>query len=156
MPDTMYDAVNWSAIPRGALYIAVYANGLDAADTGEVAASFPKARIYMIDVLGTDPGASIKDVEKGDINPDNVHEAVNMRFEAHPDSLCRVYVNLSNWSATRANINANVSAENKLKVRWWVANPTFPPTPHFVPGSNATQYAFGTEFDTSLIGEAFK
>jgi hypothetical protein len=154
MSDTMYDSVEWQLIPRSAGYVAVYVNGMFAADTAEVSATFPKARIFLIDVNGSDPGASIKDVETGDIRPDTVHEAINARFDAHPDALCRVYVNLSNWSVTRANINANVAPDKQLQVRWWVANPTG--VPHFVPGSNGTQYSFGSQFDSSLIGRAFE
>lgn len=154
MSDTMYDAVEWSLIPRSAGYLAVYVNGMFAADTGEVSATFPSARIYLIDVNGTDPGASIKDVETGDITPENVPTAVNARFDAHPDSLCRVYVNLDNWAETKANLLHNVAPEHKAQLRWWVANPTG--IPHFVPGSNATQYKFGTDYDTSIIGDAFK
>lgn len=156
MSDTMYDAVNWSAIPRDAGYIAVYANGQFAADTGEVAKTFPKARIYAIDVIGNDPGASIKDVETGDLSVDTLPQAVEARFAAHPDSKCRVYCNLSTWPSVKEVIAAGVNSQNRSQVVYWVANPTFPPFPHFVPGSNATQYAFGTEYDTSLIGDAFK
>lgn len=154
MSDVMYDSVEWQLIPHNALYLAVYGNGDFAVDTGEVAATFPKARIYIIDVKGTDPGASIKDVETGDIHPENIHEAVNMRLDAHPDALCRVYVNLDNWAATKANIRTNVTAERQQQVRWWVANPTG--LAHFVPGSNATQYRWGEQFDTSLIGRNFE
>lgn len=156
MSDTMYDSVQWQLIPRNALYIAVYSNGQFAADTGEVAKTFPNARIYAIDVNGTDPDASIKDVETGDISVDNLPQVIERRFAAHPDAKCRVYCNLSTWPSVKQVIAAGVNTQNLDQIYYWIANPTFPPFPHFVPGSNATQYAFGDKYDTSLIGDAFK
>lgn len=155
MPDTMYDSTQPQLIPRGALYIAVYGNGIFATDAAEIAKSYPNARIYVIDVNGTDAGASIKDVETGDLTVDALPDAVNARFDAHPDSLCRVYCNLSTWPNAKIAV-AELAPERKAQVRWWIANPTFPPVAHFVPGSNATQYAFGDKYDSSLIGDAFK
>jgi hypothetical protein len=156
MSDTMYDSVQWTLIPRGALYIAVYGNGRFAADTGEVASTYPKARVYIIDVIGDDPGASIKDVETGDLSINNLPQAIEARFNAHPDSKCRVYCNLSTWPSVKEVVAAGVNSQNRSQIVYWVANPTFPPFPHFVPGSNATQYSFGTDYDTSIIGDAFK
>lgn len=154
MSSTMYDSVEWSLIPRNAGYLAVYSNGQFAADIGEVSASFPKARIYLIDVTGSNPDASIKDVETGDMRVSGLADAIGARLEAHPASLVRVYCNLSTLPSVRDVIANSVHPNQRSQLRSWIANPTG--LPHFVPGSNATQYKFGDEYDTSLIGRNFE
>lgn len=154
MTTFMYDSTQPDLIPGHAEYLAIYANGDYAADRDEIAKLFPHARVFTIDVLGDDPAASIKDVETGDLRPGDIPRVVEARHAAYPGALTRVYCNLSTWPAARAAV-AGLDAAVRGTVRWWIANPTNPPYAHFVPGSNGTQYEWGTDYDTSVIGPNF-
>jgi hypothetical protein len=41
----------------------------------------------------------------------------------------------------------------RARIRWWIADPTG--TPHIVPGSNATQWYWGTGYDESTALPGF-
>lgn len=149
-----YDSTRPWLIPDTAEYIMIYRNGLYAADRAQVQRQFPDATLYDIDVLGTDPGGcGIADVETGDMRPEDVPDWVDARLAAHPNgALCRIYSNLSTWPAVRLAV-AKLSEGARAQVRYWVADPTG--TPHFVPGSNATQYLWGLNWDESVLGREF-
>lgn len=150
----MYDSTRPELIPGGAEYLAIYANGDYAADRDQVQATRPGARIFTIDVLGSDPAASIKDIENYDLQPEDIPRVVSDRFDAYPDGLTRLYCNLSTWSVARVYAR-RLSPRVRRTIRWWIANPTNPAYAHFVPGSNATQYSWGTDWDLSVIGRNF-
>jgi hypothetical protein len=145
---TMYDAVDWWQIPRDAAYIAAYSNGEFAADFAALAKTYPKAWVFHIDVLGTDPDAGIKDIETGDITVGSVRSVVMERADKHPGFLIRLYCNLSTWPGVKAEV-AGLSNEVQRNIRYWIANPFTPA--HIVPGSSATQYNWGRTYDTSEI-----
>ena len=69
-----------------------------------------------------------------------------------PDTLLRLYSNLSAWPAVKhavAGLPAGVrlTAGGAPRVRYWIANPTG--AEHIVPGSAATQWKWGKRWDTS-------
>jgi hypothetical protein len=91
---TMYDSVDVSKLPADATAYAAYVNG-DYANHSEVKARFPKARVFGIDVLGTDwQDASILDYEPG--NPcyttDRLIEFACGREDFRPYTTC-IYCN---------------------------------------------------------------
>lgn len=146
---SMYDSTQPSLIPADAAYIAIYANGDYAASRETVQRQFPKARIFSIDVLGTDPGAGIADVENGNMSPGDVPGWVDRRLTAHPNGvLCRVYCNKSTWPAVKSEV-AKLPADKSGTVRYWIADPTG--TAHSLPGADATQYYWGNDWDESTI-----
>lgn len=147
----MYDSTRPWLIPSDAEVIAAYANGRFAADFAQLQKQFPKARILQIDVLGTDPDASVKDIEPGDMNPGDAARVVDDRHQAHPGALTRLYCDQSEWPAVKLSV-ATLADEVRDCVRYWIADPTG--IPHFVPGSDATQYEFGTSYDTSVYNPA--
>src|ERR1700751_3201535 len=108
---TMYDSVEPQLIPTTAAYLAVYVNGFGKADIAAVAKTHPHARIFQIDVNGSVPSASIKDVETGDITVEHIPQAVEARFKEHPDALTRIYCNLSTWPDAKAMVKHNVPSK---------------------------------------------
>lgn len=150
---TMYDSTRPWLIPNSAQYIAIYYNGAYAADRAKVQAQYPRARIFTIDVLGTAAAqCGIADVETGDMTPADVPGWVDERLAAGPNFLARLYSNLSTWPAVKAEV-AKLSAAARQHVVYFVANPTG--APHIVPGSDGTQYEWGSEWDASEIDERF-
>ena len=145
---TMYDSTEWWLIPRDAAYIAAYANGNFAANMDDLRKMFPKTWVFMIDVLGNDPDAGVKDIETGDIRVTSVNNVVMDRHDKHPNDLIRLYMNLSTWPGVKDEVR-RLSAPVQKLIRYWTANPFTPP--HIVPGSSATQYAWGKSYDTSEI-----
>lgn len=149
---TMYDSTTPFEIPREtSQYIAIYFNGRFAASESEVQAQYPKARIYTIDVLNDAPKqCSILDIETGDATPDDVPGWVDARMDGNPGFICRLYCNLSTWPAVKAKV-ATLGKAARTHVRYWIANPTG--VAHIVPGSDATQYFWGLDYDMSLMNE---
>jgi hypothetical protein len=58
----------------------------------------------------------------------------------------------SEWAAAQASI-ASLPHWQQHHVRWWIADPTG--TPHVVPGSDATQWYWGTHYDISTVNPGF-
>lgn len=133
--------------------MAVYWNGLYAANMAQVARQFPKARIFTIDVLGTAPeDCGIADVENRDMTPADIPGWVNRRIDAHPDALARIYCNKSTWPAAQREVVTLAPAQRE-RVRWWIADPTG--TDHGIPGADAVQWDWGVSYDTSSILRSF-
>lgn len=143
----MYDSVDPGKIPATAEKVALYRNGLYAADPATWGDKWP--RVYWIDVLGNDPvNASILDVETGDAHPYQVSSWCDERLADHPDWLCRIYCNLSTWPAVKSQV-ATMPQNQRRQVRYWIANPTG--QRHYVPGSAATQYEWAENWDLSAV-----
>jgi hypothetical protein len=146
---SMYDSTQPWLIPTSAEYIAVYANGLYKADPASVQQRFPKARVFSIDVLNTDPGGcGIADVENGDMKPGDIPSWVDRRLTKRPDVLCRVYCNKSTWPSVKSEV-AKLPQDKRDTVRYWIADPTG--QGHMVPGADATQWYWGEDWDESTI-----
>lgn len=148
----MYDSATPLLIPVDAQYLAVYANGDYPADLDAVRARFPKARIFTIDVMNTDPvGCGIADVENGDMQPGDVPSWVERRAKAHPGALARVYCNDSTWPAVKAEV-AQLPDTLQDRVRYWIAEPNG--VSHIPAGAQACQYYWGEDWDESTINVA--
>jgi hypothetical protein len=146
-PYTFYDSVTPGAAPRNRI-IATYATGPFAVSASAVAGR----PVIWIDVYGTDPNASALDVEPTDATPAGAASWVRMRLTAHPHALARVYCSISEWPAVRAHVD-RLPAWMRARVRWWIADPTG--YPHLVPGSDATQWYWGSSYDISLARPRF-
>jgi hypothetical protein len=136
--------------PPDATSVALYANGLYVW-TRPLAHTW--AKVLWIDVNGTAPDqASILDVETGDATPGHVPGWCTARLDAVPDSLLRLYCNLETWPAVRAQVRT-MPDDTRARVRYWIASPTG--IQHLVPGSAATQWDWGEDWDISSYGPAW-
>lgn len=146
---TQYDSAPHE-FPPEARTVSLYVNGLYAW-RGPLAHTWE--RVLWIDVFGTAPGqASVLDVETGDAGPSQVPGWCEERLTAVPDSLLRLYCNISTWETVKKQV-ATMPALARGRVRYWIANPTG--APHLVPGSAATQWDWGESWDTSSYGPAW-
>jgi len=146
-PYLIYDSVTPGAIP-GHHVIATYATGGYAVSPSQVAGR----NVLWIDTTGTDYHASILDVEPGDATPAQAAVWARQRLSAYPHALARIYTMLSQWPAVKASI-ATLPAWMRARVRYWIADPTG--VPHVVPGSAATQWYWGSNYDISTATPRF-
>ena len=147
-PYQMYDSVTPSAIPGGKA-VATYADGPYAASPAAVAGH----HVTWIDTNGSDPaGATVLDVEPGDATPAGAAAWAAQRLDTHPHATAVIYTMRSEWAAAQTSI-AGLPHWQQHHVRWWIADPTG--TPHVVPGSNATQWYWGTHYDISTVNPGF-
>jgi hypothetical protein len=58
----------------------------------------------------------------------------------------------SEWSAVKSAVAA-LPASMQSHVRWWIADPTG--VPHVVPGSSATQWYWGSNYDITTATPSF-
>jgi len=145
----MYDSVTPSAIPGGKA-VATYADGPYAASPSQV---HGHSSVTWIDTTTSDPhGATALDVEPGDATPAQAATWAAQRLDYHPHSLAVIYTMRSEWTATQDAIHS-LPHWQQNHVRWWIADPTG--TPHIVPGSNATQWYWGTNYDISTVTPGF-
>jgi hypothetical protein len=147
-PYLVYDSILPGALPRGQV-IATYATGAQASQPAELAGRGP---VLWIDVEGTDPGADVLDVEPGCAAPAAVQTWVSERLNGHPGALAIIYTSLDEWSLVQAQV-AGLPAAMRAQVRWWIADPTG--YAHLVPGSDATQWYWGTSYDISTATPRF-
>jgi hypothetical protein len=136
----MYDSVTPGNIPSGQA-AAVYANGAYAAYPSQVSGH---KSVLWIDTNGSDPHANVLDVEPGDATPYGAAQWVKQRLNAHPKEVAIVYTMRSDWQQVKNNVAA-LPSWMQSKVRYWIADPTG--VPHVVPGSSATQWYWGPNYD---------
>lgn len=146
-PLQFYDSVIPWAIPAGNV-IATYATGRYAVMSGTVAG---RPTIW-IDTQGSDPGASVLDVEPGDATPARAAIWAAQKLAQDPSARARLYTMRSEWPAVQAAISM-LPAWMQARVRWWIADPTG--VPHMVPGANATQWYWGRTYDISTANPGF-
>jgi hypothetical protein len=137
-----------SALPKGQV-VAAYATGGRPAQPAELAGRGP---VLWIDVVGTDPGANVLDVEQGCVSPSVVPGWVTQRLTAQPGSLAIIYTTISEWAIVRSEV-ATLPAAMRAQIRWWIADPTG--YAHVVPGSDATQWYWGSSYDISTATPRF-
>ena len=135
--DTMYDAVNASAIPASAGYVAGYVDGPVSKWTTTDWDRFQNARLLTITVTGATANADVIDVENGDAT---VQTAIDW-ITRYPNRI--IYLNKSTFEANQTALSAIAD-----KCRFWIADWTN--IPHLYPGSIATQWTSGT-YDQSLL-----
>jgi hypothetical protein len=148
-PYSIYDSVTPSAIPANQHAIATYANGHYAATSAQVAGRGP---VLWIDINATNPSASVLDVEPGDATPSAAASWAWHKLNSDPSSLARIYTMRSEWPAVRAAISA-LPSQMQSHVRYWIADPTG--VDHLVPGSDATQWYWGTHYDITTANPGF-
>jgi hypothetical protein len=148
-PYEFYDSVIPSAIPAGGI-AAVYATGPYAASPSQVAG---RRTVIWIDVTGTDPAASALDTEPSDATPQQAADWALARLRTRPHAIARIYTMLSEWPAVQADVASTVPAAMRSRIRWWIADPTG--VPHLVPGSDATQWYWGSGYDISTAKADF-
>ncbi len=146
-PYLIYDSVTPSAIPAHH-EIATYATGGYAVAPSQVAGR----HVLWIDTNGSDPGAAALDVEPGDATPSMAATWAWHKLHADPHGLAIIYTMQSEWPAAQAAVGS-LPANMRSHVRWWIADPTG--YPHIVPGSNATQWYWGTNYDISIAKPNF-
>jgi len=147
-PYEIYDSVTPTAIP-GNHVVATYATGPFAVPASEVAAD--KAVVW-IDTDATDPHAAALDIEPGDVTPSQAASWVTARLQYDPTGTAILYTMLSEWPQVQASV-ATLPQWMQSHVRWWIADPTG--YPHMVPGANATQWYWGTNYDISTAEPGF-
>jgi len=146
-PYLIYDSVTPSAIPAHHV-IATYATGGYAVSPSRVAGR----HVLWIDTTGSDHAASVLDVEPGDATPSLAASWAYHRLNADPHALARIYTMRSEWSAVQAAV-ATLPAKMRSHIRWWIADPTG--VPHLVPGSQATQWYWGSNYDITTATPQF-
>jgi hypothetical protein len=147
-PYSLYDSVTPSSLPSGAP-AAVYANGAYASSASQVAGH---KSVLWIDTNGSDPKANVLDVEPGDATPYGAAQWVHAKLSADPASTAIVYTMMSDWQQVKDGVHA-LPVSMQRHVQYWIADPTG--TPHIVPGSNATQWYWGSSIDKSMANGNF-
>jgi hypothetical protein len=147
-PYLIYDSLLPAALPTGHV-IATYADGPGAVSPAEVAGKGP---VLWIDVNATDPAANVLDIEPGNATPSAAPTWVSSRLSAYQGALAIIYTSLSEWPAVQAAV-APLPAAMRARIRWWIADPTG--YPHLVPGSDATQWYWGSSYDISTATPRF-
>ena len=148
-PYEFYDSVEPQTVPAGAI-VGTYSTGARPVPASAVAG---RKQVLWIDTLATDPaGSGALDVEPGCATPSQVPGWVSSRLRAHPRSVAIVYMSLSEWAQVKADV-ASLPAWMQSRIRWWVADPTG--VPHLVPGSQATQWYWGSTYDESMAAPDF-
>ena len=147
-PATIYDSVTPSSIPAGA-QAAVYSDGAYAASPSQVAGH---PNTLWIDTNGSNPNANALDVEPGDATPQQAAAWVQQKLTGTPDQTAIVYTMRSEWQATKDAISA-LPPQMQSHVKWWIADPTG--VNHVVPGSDATQWSWGQNYDITTANPGF-
>jgi hypothetical protein len=148
-PYLIYDSVVPQTIPAGQV-VATYSTGAHPIPTSAVAG---RSSVIWIDTLGTDPSSSnALDIEPGCASPSQAAGWVQSRLTAHPHATAILYTTISQWSTVQADV-ASLPASMRAQIRWWIADPTG--SPHVVPGSQATQWSWGSSYDVSTALPGF-
>jgi hypothetical protein len=139
-PYLIYDSVLPGALPANHV-AAVYATGPYAVPATAVQGH---GKVLWIDVRGTDPAADVLDIEPGCASPATAAGWVTARLRQYPGSLAVLYTSIAEWALVKGAVAA-LPAPEQARIRWWIANPTG--YPHLVPGSDATQWYWGSSVD---------
>lgn len=149
-PYYIYDSVTPQDIPAEHHTVATYINGRYKASPSDVAG---RHKVLWIDTTGGDPSAAdVLDVEPGDATPVIAAHWAYQRLHHDPNAQCCIYTMRSLWPAVRAAVHHLPSGMGD-HVQWWIADPTG--HPHLVPGSDATQWYWGSHFDISTANPGF-
>jgi hypothetical protein len=152
-PYLVYDSVTPGSLPSNQS-AAVYADGAYAASASQVSSQMAGHHsVLWIDTNGSDANANVLDVEPGDATPAGAATWVQAHLAKQPHSVAIVYTMRSDWSAVQASIGGLPSWEQS-HVRYWIADPTG--SPHVVPGSSATQWYWGSNYDISTANPNFE
>ena len=147
-PYLIYDSVNPQAIP-GDPVIATYADGPNPDPPSSVAAF---SHVLWIDIDASDPQANALDIEPGCATPSEAPGWVSARLSADPHTVAILYTMISEWPTVQADVSS-LPSWMQSRIRWWIADPTG--SPHIVPGSQATQWYWGQNYDISTALPGF-
>jgi hypothetical protein len=147
-PYTIYDSIHPSAFPAKKS-VAIYATGNYAAQPSEVAG---QKSVMWIDITGRDYAASVLDVEPGDATPAVAADWAQHRLSADSHALARIYTMRSEWGAVVSAVS-HMRKSMRDRIRWWIADPTG--VDHMVPGSSATQWYWGPNYDVTTANPNF-
>ena len=147
-PFLIYDSVNPQAIP-GDPVVATYADGPHP-DSPSAVANF--SHVMWVDIDASDPHADALDIEPGCATPSEAAGWVSARLNANPHRVAVLYTMISQWSTVKADVSS-LPAWMQSRIRWWIADPTG--SPHVVPGSQATQWYWGQNYDISTALPGF-
>ena len=156
MPRLMYDSTDPNAIPANAAMVAYYIDGANqsvvlAWRSALAAGRFASAIKVKIAVLASTNDGDVLDVENGDAFPWEAPGWVIMRRAAGKDPV--VYVNLSNWNATRNEFQQRGIPEP----HWWLAD--YDNVAVIPAGTIAKQYAnviyTHANYDISLVADTW-
>ena len=148
-PFQFYDSVTPSAIPASSQAVAVYADGPYAASPSQVG---KRGLVLWIDVNGSDPHADVLDVEPTDATPAQAAVWVQQKLDASPNSTAIIYTMRSEWAAVQQAVS-QLPWWMPSHTKYWIADPTG--VPHIVPGSQATQWYWGQNYDISTAAPGF-
>jgi hypothetical protein len=105
-----------------------------------------------IDVNGSNISANALDVEPGDATPAQAAAWVSAKLTKDPSSDAIVYTFKSDWGQVISDVNA-LPGWMHSHVKYWIADPTG--SPHILPGSSATQWYWGANYDISTAAPGF-
>ena len=148
-PYSIYDSVTPSAIPASQYSIASYADGHYAAAASQVAG---RGSVLWIDVTGSNPSAAVLDVEPGDASPAAAASWAWHKLHSDPSAVARIYTMRSEWPSVQAAMS-QLPSQMQSHVHYWIADPTG--VNHLVPGSDATQWYWGSHYDITTANPGF-
>ena len=147
-PFMVYDSVNPQAIP-GDPVVATYADGPNP-DPPSAVARF--SHVMWVDIDASAPHADALDIEPGCASPSAAAGWVSARLNADPHGVAILYTMISQWATVKADVSS-LPGWMQSRIRWWIADPTG--SPHVVPGSQATQWYWGQNYDISTALPGF-
>lgn len=144
MTRRMFDAVSPGALPRSAVLVAGYDDGLYN-NVAKIRAQFPHALLVDITVSSRHNWGHVLDVETGDATAAEAPGWVLMRRAAGVDP--SVYCNSSTWPSVRAAFRAAGVAEPHYWIARYDGDPTIPA------GAVAKQYLNTPGWDESSVAD---
>jgi len=148
-PYLIYDSVTPSAIPASQEMVAAYSDGPHPTPASEVTG---RKSVLWISITGHDYNASVVDVEPGNATPAAAANWAWHRLSASPHAVARIYTMIAEWGAVKSAV-ASFPAQMRSRIHWWIANPTG--SPHLLPGSDATQWFWGSHYDITTAAPGF-
>jgi hypothetical protein len=144
MTRTMYDSVDYNAIPHDAQMVAGYIDG-HYKWPESAWARFPHAVHVQIAVFSTTQAGHVLDVEKGNASPQEAVGWVQRRREQGADPT--VYCDLSIYPEVRKEFLAHGVAMPHIWLAHWDEKPLIGQ------GTIAKQYHHQSEYDTSVVAD---
>jgi hypothetical protein len=147
-PVMFYDSVEPGVLPAGQA-AAVYADGPFGTTSASVAGH---GNVLWIDVNGSDPSANVLDVEPGDATAAGAAAWVSTKLTANPSATAIIYTFIDEWPSVIDEIDT-LPSSMQSHVKYWISDPTG--VPHIVQGAAATQWAWGSEYDSDEAEPGF-
>jgi hypothetical protein len=91
-------------------------------------------------------------VEPGDASPAAAASWARHKLHSDPSAVARIYTMRSEWPSVQAAIS-KLPSQMQSHVHYWIADPTG--VNHLVPGSDATQWYWGSHYDITTANPGF-